>query len=44
MTLFIAGALLYHMNADWWWYFAGLAIWAGHLYASTHFGATRRSP
>ena len=41
MTLFIAVLLLYHMNADWWWYFIALAIWGGHQYALTHFGKDR---
>jgi len=38
MTLFIAGLLLYHMDADWWWYLIALAIWGGHRYALTHLG------
>jgi len=37
MTLFIAGLLLYHMNAEWWLYLIALAIWGAHRYALTHF-------
>ena len=39
MSLFIAGVLLYHVDADWWLYVVAVAIWAGHLFASTRFGA-----
>ena len=43
MTLFIAGLLLYHMHADWWWYFIALAVWGGHHYALTHVFGNGRS-
>lgn len=37
MTLFIAGVLLYHVDAEWYWYLAAILVWAGHYYASTRF-------
>lgn len=33
MTLFIAFALLWHMDASFWWYLLGFIIWLAHCNA-----------